>query len=77
LKSQTYLNAVRALLPDGVFLSNGPGDPAAVSSLPDNMEVIHINLNNGCIEGLRHRTTPIFSIQYHVPMMLSAFSEIL
>lgn len=129
---------VLALQPDGVFLSNGPGDPAAVTyaieetkklieserpifgiclghqilglalggtthklkfghrggnqpvkdmtateqggvtitshnhgfavsagSLPAEVEVTHVNLNDGCIEGLRHKTRPIFSIQYH------------
>lgn len=25
----------------------------------------HLNLNDNCIEGLRHKTKPIFSIQYH------------
>ena len=123
-----------ALQPDGIFLSNGPGDPAAVTyairsvadlvgaakpifgiclghqilglalggqthkmkfghrggnqpvqyrggpvaitshnhgfaisagSLPSEVEVTHINLNDDCIEGLRHRRKPIFSIQYH------------
>jgi carbamoyl-phosphate synthase small subunit len=29
------------------------------------MEVAHINLNDGTVEGLRHRELPIFSIQYH------------
>lgn len=29
------------------------------------MEVAHVNLNDGTVEGLRHRTLPIFSIQYH------------
>jgi carbamoyl-phosphate synthase small subunit len=138
----TLAQDVLALNPDGVFLSNGPGDPAAVTyaieatreliqadlpifgiclghqilglafggnthklkfghrggnqpvkeitppsregnkggisitshnhgfaitpgSLPEEVEVTHINLNDGCIEGLRHKTKPIFSIQYH------------
>jgi carbamoyl-phosphate synthase small subunit len=133
---------VLAMNPDGIFLSNGPGDPAAVTyaieatreliqtdlpifgiclghqilglafggtthklkfghrgsnqpvknislpcqgesqervsitshnhgfavtpgSLPDEVEVTHINLNDDCIEGLRHKSKPIFSIQYH------------
>jgi carbamoyl-phosphate synthase small subunit len=126
---------VLAMNPDGIFLSNGPGDPAAVTyaieatrelvdsnipifgiclghqilglalggityklkfghrggnqpvrdepsravtitshnhgfavtpgSLPDEVEVTHLNLNDGCIEGLRHKSKPIFSIQYH------------
>jgi carbamoyl-phosphate synthase small subunit len=124
-----------ALNPDGIFLSNGPGDPAAVTyaidtvrqlveserplfgiclghqilalalggethklkfghrggnqpvrdeatgqvaitahnhgfavspgSLPDDVEVTHINLNDDCIEGLRHTSKPVFSVQYH------------
>lgn len=123
-----------ALNPDGVFLSNGPGDPAALSyaheairglmdkkpifgiclghqilgfafggstfklkfghrgsnqpvkdlqsgkvaitsqnhgfavdpkSLPGNVEVTHINLNDDTVEGMRHKELPIFSVQYH------------
>jgi carbamoyl-phosphate synthase small subunit len=34
-------------------------------TLPSNFEVSHINLNDGTVEGLRHRELPIFSVQYH------------
>jgi carbamoyl-phosphate synthase small subunit len=34
-------------------------------SLPSSLEVTHVNLNDGTVEGLRHREFPIFSIQYH------------
>lgn len=126
---------VLALHPDGVFLSNGPGDPAAVTVAIDNVrallgrvpifgiclghqilalalgartfklkfghrggnhpvknllsgqieitsqnhgfavdpgsldpastEVTHVNLYDGTNEGIRHRSQPIFSVQYH------------
>jgi carbamoyl-phosphate synthase small subunit len=132
--STTSAADVLAMRPDGVFLSNGPGDPAALeyihrevrellgktpifaiclghqilahafggktlkmkfghrggnqpvkdlrtgrvsitsqnhgfvvdpSSLPSNVEVTHINLNDGSVEGIRHREHPVFSVQYH------------
>ncbi|MBI4297786.1 MAG: glutamine-hydrolyzing carbamoyl-phosphate synthase small subunit [Chloroflexi bacterium] len=34
-------------------------------SLPPQVEVSHINLNDGTVEGLRHRELPILAIQYH------------
>jgi carbamoyl-phosphate synthase small subunit len=130
----TSAKDVLARNPDGIFLSNGPGDPAALSyihtevkqligvkpifaiclghqilghayggrtfklkfghrggnqpvkdlrngqvaitsqnhgfaidpaSLPGNVEVTHINLNDGTVEGMRHREAPVLSVQYH------------
>ena len=34
-------------------------------SLPPEVEVTHVNLNDGTVEGMRHRELPIFSVQYH------------
>ncbi len=34
-------------------------------SLPSELEVSHVNLNDGTVEGLRHRNLPIMTIQYH------------
>ena len=34
-------------------------------SIPDCLAVTHINLNDNSIEGIRHKTLPAFSVQYH------------
>jgi carbamoyl-phosphate synthase small subunit len=49
--AQTPLNGVLALEPDGVFLSNGPGDPAATGAYAVPV-----------IQGLLERDIPVFGI---------------
>lgn len=34
-------------------------------SLPDELELTHINLNDNTVEGVRHKTADCFSVQYH------------
>jgi len=34
-------------------------------SLPDNVEKTHTNLNDQTLAGLKHKTDPMFSVQYH------------
>jgi carbamoyl-phosphate synthase small subunit len=133
--ASTPASEIFAMKPDGVFLSNGPGDPASMNkeveevkrvaqsgmptfgicfghqllgrafggetfkltfghrggnqpvkdfrdghveitshnhgfavkadSLPADVEVTHVNLNDQCVEGMRHKTLPIISVQYH------------
>ena len=137
--AQTSAESVMEMSPDGIFLSNGPGDPDAIAYAPDTvralaerqvpifgiclghqllgltfgastakmpyghrggnhpvreletgrilitsqnhgfavqgteesipgapaLEVTHVNLNDGTVEGLRHRELPIFAVQYH------------
>ena len=36
-----------------------------IDSLPNSVEVTHINLNDDTLEGIEHREYPIFSVQYH------------
>jgi carbamoyl-phosphate synthase small subunit len=135
IPAETSAEDVLKLNPDGVFLSNGPGDPSSMkpviseikkltesnipmfgiclghqiigqvfggktykmlfghrggnqpikdlttgkveitahnhgfavdaNSLPEEIEITHINLNDKTVAGLRHKTLPIFSVQYH------------
>ena len=45
--------------------SQNHGFAVDADSLPPEMEVTHINLNDGTVEGMRHRELPVFSVQYH------------
>jgi carbamoyl-phosphate synthase small subunit len=37
-------------------------DPDSIDS---ELEVTHLNLNDGTVEGVRHRELPVFAVQYH------------
>lgn len=131
--ANTLPETIEQYHPDGIFLSNGPGDPATVTegiattkallkggkpmfgicmghqilglslgaetfklkfghrglnqpaglqqkveitsqnhgfavteaSLQGDVEITHLNLNDRTVAGLRHKTLPIFSVQYH------------
>ncbi|MCC6573064.1 MAG: glutamine-hydrolyzing carbamoyl-phosphate synthase small subunit [Planctomycetes bacterium] len=34
-------------------------------SLPSDVEVTHMNINDNTVSGIRHKTLPIFGVQYH------------
>jgi carbamoyl-phosphate synthase small subunit len=133
--ARAQVKDILSIKPDGIFLSNGPGDPAVVTyvistvkellgKVPifgiclgnqilglalggrtyklkfghhganhpvkdikgnrisvtsqnhgfcvdiksldlDNVEIIHVNLNDRSVEGIRHKVWPAFAIQYH------------
>jgi carbamoyl-phosphate synthase small subunit len=45
--------------------SQNHGFAVEATSLPGNVSVDRINLNDQTVEGMRHKTKPIFCVQYH------------
>jgi len=45
--------------------SHNHGFAVDAATLPPDVEVTHSNLNDNCVEGLRHMRLPVFSVQYH------------
>lgn len=57
---------VKDLQKGGVEItSHNHGFAVLADSLPGDVEVTHVNLNDRCVEGMRHKTLPIISVQYH------------
>lgn len=45
--------------------SQNHGFALSAESMPSNVEVTHINLNDQTVEGIRHKEFPAFAVQYH------------
>ncbi|MGB5926245.1 MAG: glutamine-hydrolyzing carbamoyl-phosphate synthase small subunit [Dehalococcoidia bacterium] len=57
---------VRDLATDSVYITaQNHGYALDGDTLKGGLEVSHTNLNDGTVEGIRHRDLPIISIQYH------------
>jgi carbamoyl-phosphate synthase small subunit len=57
---------VRDLATGRVYITaQNHGYAIDADTLKRGLEVSHVNLNDGTVEGLRHRDLPILSIQYH------------
>lgn len=58
---------VKDLLKDRVYItSQNHGYVVEEASLnKDEIEITHINLNDGSVEGIKHNDLPLFSVQFH------------
>ncbi|MFQ5431068.1 MAG: glutamine-hydrolyzing carbamoyl-phosphate synthase small subunit [Nitrospinota bacterium] len=45
--------------------SQNHGFAVDAESMPDDLELTHHSLNDGSVEGMRHKKHPVFSVQYH------------
>jgi carbamoyl-phosphate synthase small subunit len=48
----------------GFAVEGGEESDGGIAGAPE-LELTHVNLNDGTVEGLRHRNKPIFAVQYH------------
>lgn len=57
---------VRNLFDDSIAITSQNHNYAIIpESIPDSLELTHLNLNDGTVEGIRHKSLPMFAIQYH------------
>ncbi|MFP4596989.1 MAG: glutamine-hydrolyzing carbamoyl-phosphate synthase small subunit [Persicimonas sp.] len=45
--------------------SQNHGYAVRTETLPEDLEITHVNLNDETVEGFRHRSLPVLSVQYH------------
>jgi carbamoyl-phosphate synthase small subunit len=48
----------------GFAVSGDAEDQTRIPGAPE-LEVTHLNLNDGTVEGLKHKSLPVFAVQYH------------
>ncbi|QUH25636.1 carbamoyl phosphate synthase small subunit [Serpentinicella alkaliphila] len=57
---------VKDIINDRVYItSQNHGYVVKEDGLPDEIEITHRNLNDGTVEGMKHKSLPIYSVQFH------------
>lgn len=57
---------VKDLKSDRTYItSQNHGYTVIPESLPDDVEITHININDNTVEGIRHKKLPVYSVQFH------------
>ncbi len=59
------LNQPAGLTRQVEITSQNHGFAISEESLAEDLEITHLNLNDRTVAGLRHKTKPLFSVQYH------------
>lgn len=61
-----FNHAVREIASGRVdFTSQNHGYAVSTDNLPDDLMVTHVEINDGSVEGVRHKRYPAFSVQFH------------
>ena len=55
---------VKAVKEDKVYITS-QNHGYYVNKLPEGMEATHISMNDGTLEGMRHKVLPIYTVQFH------------
>lgn len=57
---------VKDLITNRVYItSQNHGYAVDKNTLPSDIQITHINLNDQTVEGMKHKNLPIYSVQYH------------
>ena len=52
-------------LPDGRVYATAQGHSYYVEEVPADFDITHVSVNDGTIEGIKHRSKPYYSVQFH------------
>ena len=60
-----WARAVEFDIPIVIEAPSAQSNEEVVEELPEGVIETHVNINDGTVEGMRHETLPLFSVQFH------------